>query len=126
MGIIDILYFHVYNAYYQDGNYSNDIPHLTAYGIVGCSLSFALASILLTIAGLASNNLPSWIFFVFIILGLLLSYFLFLHKKRYQMIYERIKNSKYDHLFFKILSWFIIICGFAQFVLYVFFFNRIK
>ncbi len=124
MKILNILFFHVYNAYYKDGNYYNDVPHVTAFGIVGSSLSMLLTSILLVILRMLSIK-PTYNIVLVILVGslLLLSYF-FLFKKKYKVIYNLIKNSKWDNLRFKIISWVTIFLGFISIGVYGYIFNR--
>lgn len=127
MKLIKAIFFHVYNFYYKDSSYTNDIPHLTAFGIVGCSLSCVLA------AGVASINhllnasrLSKPAVFIVYVLGLLISFLLFYANRRYDKIYEEIKDSKYDTITYKILSWVIVILGFSLIGIYSYLFNRVK
>lgn len=125
MRILKGIYFHVYNAYYKDGNYANDIPHLTAFGIVGCSLSLFLAvGASLIYYSLNESRLSLEFIVVVLTIGLILLFFQFLFQKKYEKIYEEIKGSELDSLSFKILAWLIIVTGFVMVGLYAYLFNQ--
>ena len=126
MKFLNSIYFHVYNAYYKDGNYTNDIPHLTAYGIVGCSLSLLLTVIVLLINYLinSADRISFNITIVISLLGLIVCFFLFLFKKRYKKVYVEIKGSKFDNFIFKLLAWLIVAIGFVSVVLYSYLLNQ--
>ncbi|WP_223032942.1 hypothetical protein [Hanstruepera marina] len=124
MKILNILFFHVYNAYYKDGNYSNDIPHLTAYGIVACSLSMLFTSILLFTFALLDVKLAKISVIILFVGFLLLLFYYFFYEKKYATIYNLIKDSKWDNFRFKIASWLIVILGFVSVVVYSYLFNR--
>ena len=125
MKFLNSIYFHVYNAYYKDGNYTSDIPHLTAFGIVGCSFSLLLAVIVsLLNYSLNESRLSFELIIGVLVLGLILFIFLFLFQKKYEKIYEDIKGSELDSLPIKVLSWLIVATGFATVGLYAYLFNQ--
>ncbi|WP_418513990.1 hypothetical protein [Corallibacter sp.] len=124
MKILNILFFHVYNAYYKDGNYSNDIPHLTAYGIVGFSLSTLFTTTIMFILTLLNIKLIDYYFLVILVGTLLLLFYYFFYEKKYDTIYNLIKDSKWDNFRFKIASWLIVFLGFASVFVYSYLFNR--
>lgn len=97
MKIFKIIFFHIYNSYYKDGNYSNDIPHLTAYGLAGCSWS-TLFTTLILIAGqqITGKKLETEYFLSSMIILLIAIALGTLYKKRYEIIYCEIKESKWD------------------------------
>lgn len=115
----------MYNAYYKDGNYTSDIPHLTAFGIVGCSLSLLLVvGVSLLNYTLNGSRLSFEFIVAVLVVGLMLFFFLFLFKRKYEKIYEDLKGSGLDSLPFKILSWLIVVAGFAMVGLYAYLFNQ--
>lgn len=127
MKAIRLIYFHIYNSYYKDGNFKNDIPHLTAFGIVGCSLSIILLSILFFAYQLLFRVRPTSPIVVGLFLLLLVFfYFLFFHKSKYQSIYTEFKNSKWDTTTMKILSWLVLLVAFVMIGAYAYIFNRPK
>ena len=123
--IFRVLFFHIYNAYYKNGNYKNDIPHLTAFGIVGTSLSIMIVvTVLFVLKTAAETELPKLLIILLTIVCLAFFGFLFLVKSKYSSIYQQIKGSKWDNIGFKILSWVIVILGFAFAGLFAYIFNR--
>jgi hypothetical protein len=122
-----IIYFHIYNAYYQDGNFKNDIPPLTAYGIVGCSLSLIIAALVNLIKfSIISRKLSNQEYLLVVIPSMVLFYFLLSHKKKYETIYQKLKNSSFDKLLIKVLAWSIIFFGLLSFVLIAYLFKNIS
>jgi hypothetical protein len=106
MKVIDYLFFGIYNSYYKDGNYKNDIPWYTAMMIFG-AMFFLNVSLILSLLSPRKGfpvNKP-----MALVIGgccVLLSYFLFVWKKRYVSIYET--YSKYNDrqkVINKVLSW---------------------
>ena len=125
MKLLKIVYFHIYNTYYKDGNYSNDIPHLTAYGIVGCSISVLFTTIVLLILKLFTTiNLAYSEVIIIMILSLIFFLYFFLFNRKYDKIYKEIKDTNLDTLPFKILSWIIIAVSFFSIVFYTYIFNQ--
>lgn len=123
--ILKVLFFHVYNAYYKDGSYKNDIPHLTAFCIVGCSLSIMIVVTVLIFLKSTSNTTLSKELIIFLTFACLSVFgYIFLVGSKYKSIYQEVKGSKWDSIGFKILSWFIVIVGFAFAGLFAYMFNR--
>jgi hypothetical protein len=125
MRLLRLIYFHIYNTYYKDGKYRNDIPHLTAFGIVGCCLSIILLAVLFTIHQFFFHERISiqLVVLPFIIL-LGMFYYMFLYESKYIGIYEEFKNSKWDTWSIKFLSWSILFVAFLLIGLYAYIFNR--
>jgi hypothetical protein len=122
---LKVIYFHVYNAHYKDGNYHNDIPSLTAYGITATSLSFILLSLIAFINQLFMHTRLTYNSCMGILITSLIAfYFVFLHQKRYNEIYHSIKDSQWDTKPVRMFSWLVIFLAFAGVVLYSYFFNR--
>ena len=126
MIFIKIIYFHIYNAYYKDGGFKNDIPSLTAYGIVAPSLSFIILTTTAVIYNqLTGARLPYKVCFVIVSIALLIFFFLFMYKKNYNKIYTEIKKSQWDNITMKIVTWAIVLIGFLSVGLYSYIFNRV-
>lgn len=125
MKIIKIYYFHIYNSYFKDGNYKNDIPSLTAFGIVGCSLATLFVTILTNLFVRIFNKLPNY-FSVVSIFTLILFYLFFklVYKFKYKKIYKEFKNSKWDRTIYKIFSWLVLPVAFVLIGLQAYIYNR--
>ncbi|PSR55087.1 hypothetical protein AHMF7605_17040 [Adhaeribacter arboris] len=127
MKIFKIVYFHIYNSYYKDGYYSNDIPHLTAFGIVGCSLAgLVLFAIALINHLVNEDRLSKPIVYLACVIALFAAFLLLFNKRKYNQIYEEMKDSKYDSKIFKFFAWMFILLGFAVMPLYSYLFNRVE
>lgn len=115
-----IVYFHIYNAYYKDGNFNNDIPHLTAFGIVGSSLSFLLMTMgIIVNSYYGREKISESVYTITMVFFLVIFSLIFLYNRKYNVIYNEIKDSKWGNLFYKIISWFVIFLGYALFSLVV-------
>ncbi|WP_017733498.1 hypothetical protein [Nafulsella turpanensis] len=118
---LKVVYFHIYNSYYKDGNYSNDIPHLTAFGIVGCSLGFMLTTLAASVVKfLDGEKLATTGIYPIMIVGLTITFFMFMYKSKYRKVYYDIKGSAYDRLPFKIAAWITVLAGFISFMICAF------
>ncbi|MFD3003659.1 hypothetical protein ACFS7Z_25100 [Pontibacter toksunensis] len=127
MKALNALFYHVYNSYYKDGNYTNDIPHLTAFGLLGSSLTmFCLAVFALFNSMFNNSRLSVGICLAIVIAGLLFFSFQFLYDSRYNRIYNEIKGSKLDNMFMKIVAWGVVVMGFVSVGLYSYIFNQPK
>ena len=93
------LFYVIYNSYYKDGEFKDDIPSLTVGGIFLVSF-FSIGLSISTIIGLINPDYEKiklgevFTFFSLFFYGTLV-YFLFYHKKRYRFIYERYKNDEF-------------------------------
>lgn len=126
MKFLHVIYFHVYNSYYQDGNYKNDIPHLTAFGIVGVSLSFLVVGIGNVIKfALTEHKLSTQEYLWLMLSSLSLFYLVFLNRGKYNVIYKELKGSDWDRSAIKILAWVIIVVGIVSFAASAFAFKNI-
>lgn len=127
MKALNVLFFHVYNHYYQNGNDDNDIPHLTAWGIVGCSFSCLLATMTaLTITMVSDERIVKPLAIGIMVLGLILTFFQFLYQSRYSKIYEEIRGTNYDSVLFKTLTWAVVAAGFISTGIFAYIFNQPK
>jgi hypothetical protein len=93
------LFYIIYNSYYKHGEYKNDNPSLTVWGIF-LIFFFSISLDIVIITKLIND--PLFLHFQkpskpFILLGLVLFgalvYFLFFHNKRYYEIYETYKEN---------------------------------
>ena len=125
MKIIKIYYFHIYNSYFKDGNDKNDIPSLTAFGIVGCSIAIIFVTILTNLYLRIFNKLPNY-FSVVSIFTLILFFLFFklIYKSKYKKIYKEFKNTKWDKTIFKITSWLVLPLAFVFIGLHAYIYNR--
>jgi len=126
MRAIRLIYFHIYNSYHKDGNYKNDMPHLTALGIV-CSLSMILLSTMFVAYQLLFKQRPTlgMVGTPFVIF-LAYFYFALVHDSKYQSIYSEFKNSKWDTTVIKVLSWSAMLVAFIMIGLCAYIFNRLR
>ncbi len=116
MRFLNSIYFHIYNAYYKDGNYTSDIPHLTAFGIVGTSQSVLLTSLFLVLnEEFFLIDIGKELFIGLLVSLILIFYLLLLHGKKYERIYEEQKGSGNDNIGFKVFSWVYVVLSFAAF-----------
>ena len=118
--LLKIIYFHIYNSYYKNGSYNNDIPHLTAFGLVACSLSFLLfIPIAILFRTTFGNLLPVWLVYSILLSFMILFIYMFLYRRKYEDIYTEIRKSKWDNALMKITSWSIIILAFISFLVFL-------
>ena len=127
MKALNVFFFHVYNHFYQNGNYENDMPHLTAWGIVECSFSWLLATVIaLIITQISDERIAKPLAIGTMVFGLIVTFFQFLHQSRYSKIYEEIKGTNYDTLSYKILTWTVTVTGFVSVGVLAYIFNQPK
>jgi hypothetical protein len=111
-----IIFFHVFNRYYKDGNYKNDIPWLTASVIIGVSTYFHLFSLFvlgyyfftghsLTLASKYPNIICAFVF-------VSLNCYCFIYQNRYLKIYTKFRKSDKNKKIIALLSWMYIFLGF--------------
>ena len=125
MKFLKSIFFHIYNTYYKDGDYTNDIPHFTAFGWVGTSMGAWLAVMMALVNYLLTKSRPSFELVVLVMVGsLALLYPLLLYQRRYARIYEQIKGSNMDTPSMKVVAWVIVVGGFLSISLYAYIFNQ--
>lgn len=125
MNFLKIIYFHIYNTYYKDGHYKNDIPYLTAYGITGTSLGCLILALLTVLNyGFTRTRLSVVACLIIFLLCLIVFFVLFIHNARYKEVYASIKGSRWDTAPMKVIVWIIIGLGFASVGLYSYIFNN--
>jgi hypothetical protein len=120
-----VIYFHIYNLYYKNGKYTNDIPWLTAYGIAASSFSCLLVSLIATVYSIITDLRISKInCLITFAAGYIIFYFIYLNQSNYNNIYNLVKGSKWDTKPVRIATYLMIAIGFASVGLYSYLFNR--
>lgn len=113
------IYFYIFNSYYKDGNYRNDIPWFTSLGIIAFSLSLYLVGLFLLVQEYILFN--KFINFSFelthiLLFGLsvwLVLYLLLIKDGKYLEIYEQYKSQR--STLGKLLAWGITLLSFLMF-----------
>ena len=112
--MIDRLFYIIYNKYYKHGEYKNDIPPLTVFGLFLAAIT-ALLLLMYIIIKLAidptsyQQHRVKFPFGLIFIIGLLITYFSFYYRQRYKIIYEKYKdNLNYDSLQIRIFAFVIV------------------
>jgi hypothetical protein len=123
--ILNYIYFNIFNSYYKNGRYKNDIPWVTAWGILSAALTFYTFSIISLLRIIRYGTLNGFVFpkplgFAIGTFFMIVGYFLFLKNKRYLIIYNEFK--KYDQTISnkrkgRIISWTFIFLSFIVFVI---------
>lgn len=125
MNIVKIIFFHIYNSYYNDGSYRNDVPHWTAFAITACSLACLIVTFVCVIVNLVTGGRPTALLLYPIFLVLLIYFFYnILFKKKYQIIYTQLIGGRWDTKIMRCFSWIIILIGFISVGLYAYIFNQ--
>lgn len=112
-----LIFFHVFKRYYKDGKYTNDIPWLTATGIVSVPTGFLISTFYLLIYYFFIDRDVPKLDNTFTLLGcafVFLNYLWFIYQKRYLKIYEEYRESDKNNKVTAVLSWIYIILGFAS------------
>jgi hypothetical protein len=108
------LFYVIYNSYYKDGQYKDDIPSLTVGGIFTISF-FSIGLSIFNLIGwinplYSKIKIGNFITFFSISFCALIVYFLFYHNKRYRKIYQTYKNNVFlNSKLAKRFSFFIVI-----------------
>lgn len=110
MKIFDYLFFGIFNSYYKDGNYKNDIPWLTAMSIFAAMFFLNITSILDLFSNREGYPVSKSMGYVIGVTGVLLSYVLFVSGKRYEIIYKTFSIlDRKQRLKNKIAAWFYVL-----------------
>lgn len=110
MKIFDYLFFGIFNSYYKDGNYKNDIPWLTAMSIFAAMFFFNITSVLDLFSNREGYPVSKSMGYVIGVIGVLLSYVLFVSGKRYEIIYKTFSIlDRKQRLKNKIAAWFYVL-----------------
>ncbi len=119
-----LFYFHIYNTYYKDGDYTSDIPHLTAYGWVGTSLGCTVLVIFSIVGDMINGaRMPNAVVWFAFGVTLPVAYFYFVYKRKYERIYTEFKGSKMNRKQIKIVSWVFVLAQFIIMIIYLKMFN---
>jgi hypothetical protein len=113
----NLVFYHVFKRYYKNGNYKNDIPWLTATGILSVSTFFFLTGIFVVFYYFFINkNIPQLnnLYTIFGIIFTVLNCLWFTYKNRYLSIYKHYQALTTNNRKTEILSWLYIILGFAS------------
>ena len=94
--MIDKIFYIIYNSYYKHGEYKNDIPPLTVFGIFFYSI-YSIIMLTVTFIDFIFDSKTYFshgnqTFFKFVMCGLI-TFFAFYYRKRYQAIYNRYKDN---------------------------------
>ncbi len=121
MKILDYLFFGIYNSYYKDGNYNNDEPWYGGLMIFGV-VFFLNAIFILRMTYFRNGIFSKPIAFAIGGGALLLSYFLFVKGKRYEVIYFKYQRmNREQRRINAIISWLYVVCSFAIVLVPLFF-----
>ncbi|WP_162056336.1 hypothetical protein [Pontibacter pamirensis] len=118
----NLIFFHVFKRYYKSGRFKNDIPWLTASGIVGMSSLLYLFTIAAFVYFFAKGEmpevdkkyaLPSGVAF------LALNWFWFIGGNKYLEIFDNFKERYLRDKFTETLSWVYIFGAYFLFILMI-------
>lgn len=125
MDILKIFFFHIYNSYYNNGNYRNDVPHWTAFRITACAMTCWIVALLSIVVNLMTGKrLTPIVLYPVCFFSLIYFFYNFLFRGKYQIIYAKIIGGKWDNKFMKYFSWIFIMSGFISIGLYAYIFNQ--
>jgi len=116
MNILDYLFFGIYNSYYKDGHYKNDIPELTAMSIFAGMFGINTFTMLWLFIGLNEFQIGKTDAYLLGGFWFLFCYFIFVFRKRYKKIYEKFSNLSFEQKKLnKFISWSYILLTFISF-----------
>jgi hypothetical protein len=106
MKVIDYIFFGIFNTYYKDGNYKNDIPEYTAMMIFGAMFFLNILALLWFFSSGDGSPISKPIAFVIGGFCVLLSYLLFMYRKRYESIYNAFSSyNRRQRQLNKLVAW---------------------
>ncbi|MFB5945715.1 hypothetical protein [Albibacterium profundi] len=125
------LFYIVYNSYYKHGEYRNDVPLVTVWGILVVSLAsltvfgiFAVHALLKPTARLPSQIKDTWML-IYIFYSVLYCVF-FVFNKRYVKIYNRYKDDQFlNSKTGKAIAWAFVIFSFVSPFAFALIWNKI-
>ena len=108
------IYFYIFDSYYKDGNYKDDIPWYTALVLLTASL-FTMMMNLWMLAQYTFElpvSLPNtiWAYLLPVLFLFVVCYVIIIRDKKYLKYYEENKNDKTMQE--KIFVWFIVVMPF--------------
>ena len=114
MKVLDYLFFGIYNSYYNDGNFKNDIPWYGTMMIFGVLFFLNLMTLFLFLTMDFERGLSKRISLIFMGICILLSYLLFIRNRRYKVIYNKMSGlSRSQKRLNVIVSWIYVISSIA-------------
>jgi len=97
---MDRFFYIIFNSYYKHGSYRKDIPSVTVFGIF-VGFFFGLILLLIEVNEFFKNprfkglGMEKTDYYLLGILSAAIVYFLFYFRKRYAVIYEKYKDSRF-------------------------------
>lgn len=124
------LFYLIYNSYYKDGEYKNDMPNLTVGGIFivfFCSLFLSGVLLISKLYPTSKHESENKIWLILLILlSSLFTFIRFFYKKKYQQIYNQHKsNSALNSFTGKVIGFTIVILGIISPILCSFLANKL-
>ncbi len=112
--MIDKLFYIIYNKYYKHGEYKNDNPPLTVFGLFFIAtlclvyLAYLVPKVTVDPTAYEQHRLRAPHNVIFI-LGLTITYFSFYYQQRYKRIYEKYKeDTRLDSISVRVTAFVII------------------
>ncbi len=109
---MDFIFYIIYNAYYKDGNYKNDMPAFTVFILFTLAffcilLMLADVKVLLTEGPYVKElGLKKYHIYLLGLMGAVITYLMFYINKRYVNIYDTYKDSRFANGYTgKIIGW---------------------
>ena len=118
----NLIFFHVFKRYYKNGRYKNDVPWLTAAGIVGVSSLLYLFTITALTYYFTKGEMPDVDKKYALPLGvafIALNWFWFTGGSRYLKIFENFKERYLRDKLTETLSWVYILGAYVTFILMI-------
>ncbi len=115
MNWYNIIFFHIFTFYYEEGKYKKDIPWLTASCLVATSTSLYVLSFYVIIEFFLNSSFEKIDNHRFLIFGIIMnvsSFIWFAKNKKYSEIYNKYRLSKFDTKKFKFVAWLFVVLGF--------------
>ncbi|MCJ8167106.1 hypothetical protein MKJ04_19850 [Pontibacter sp. E15-1] len=118
----NLIFFHVFKRYYKNGRYGNDIPWLTASGIVGVSSQLYLFTFTALVYFYTYGEMPELEKKYLLSLGFVfvaLNWLWFIGGNRYLKIFDNFKERYLRDKFTETLSWVYVLGAYVAFILMV-------
>ncbi len=113
MKALNYIFFGIYNSYYKDGNFTNNIPWLKAISVLGVSLSCNIISVSFLFSDGDRIHLERSTLIIFAAISFVFLYFMFFRNRRYEDIYKEFCHlNKQQRLVNKFISWLYILLSF--------------
>lgn len=96
---MDRLFYVIFNSYFKNGNFKNDQPLLTAGGFFIMIFFSILKFLARAYKHFIDEDLGDTLYelheFFYVIVGLIIYFFVFIFRKRYEKIYFRYQNNEF-------------------------------